>query len=347
MTDHHKADSADISPAPKKPCSVSILLLMKNELNNIREGYERICAQDYEGPVQIIYIDSGSTDGTVEFMREQGVEPHIIPPVEFHHGRTRNLAASLADNEILVLLSGDAIPTNNQWLSRLVAPFEDSKVGGVYGKQLAREGIGPLRVHGMQYTFSDEREIRQMIPGQPGSLRMVRFSNANSAIRANLWERFKFHENVIVAEDHWICYNILKQGMKVIYEPEAAVYHCHERSVWGEFRFAVENAISLKRMGMFDDPALGSELSYGLDRVKYDWNYFTRRREYGLAVKSFVISGAKCAGVQLGKREAVMPSWVMRRITHAYEKPAPPTGEVETHYSPPVSKKAPDSPGGS
>lgn len=342
--DHNNSNDAGTSPAPGPPCSVSILLLMKNELQSIREGYERIRAQDYPGPVQIIYIDSGSTDGTVEFMREQGIEPHIIPPVQFHHGRTRNLAASLADNEILVLLSGDAIPTDNQWLSRLVAPFEDPKVGGVYGKQVARDGVGPLRVHGMQYTFSDEREIRQMLPGQPGSLRMVRFSNANSAIRANLWERFKFHENVIVAEDHWICYNILKQGMKVIYEPQAAVYHCHERSVWGEFRFAVENAISLKRMGVFDDPALGSELSYGLDRVKYDWQYFTGRHEYGLAVKSFVISGAKCVGVQLGKRERAVPSCIMRRISHAYQKPAQATGEPAPRHVPPVSEEAPDGP---
>ncbi len=329
-----------VGKTPQAPLAVSILLLMKNELSNIRRGFEMLKKQDYDGPVQIIYIDSGSTDGTVEFMREQGIEPHIIPPVEFHHGRTRNLAASLADNEILVLLSGDAIPTDETWLRKLVSHFHDPKVGGVYGRQIATEAIGPLRTHGMEYTFSDQREVRELFPGMKGSLHMVRFSNANSAIRVGLWRKFKFHENVIVAEDHWVCYNILKLGMKVVYEPEAAVYHCHERSVWGEFRFAVENAISLKRMGVFDDPTFGGEISYGMDRVKFDWNHFIQQRRYGLAIKSVIVSGAKCAGVQVGKREKTMPKWLLRKITPQYENPCPHDADGGSPYPLPRTEES-------
>ena len=107
------------------PRPVSILLVMKNERHNIERSFDTITGQDYDGPVEIVYIDSGSTDGTIEFMRQRGIEPHVIPPEEFHHGRTRNLAASMAKHDILVLLSGDAIPANDQWLKHLIAPFDD------------------------------------------------------------------------------------------------------------------------------------------------------------------------------------------------------------------------------
>lgn len=311
--------NASVAAAPPRPLSVSILLLMKNERHNIERSFDTITGQDYHGPVEIVYIDSGSTDGTVEFMRDRGIEPHVIPPEEFHHGRTRNLAASMAKHEILVLLSGDAIPANDQWLKHLIAPFEDPLVGGVYGKQLPSQGIGPLRCYALEYLYPEHPDVRELQSGAPGSLRIVRSSNANSAIRAEVWRRFRFHENVIVAEDHWICYNLLKHGLKMIYEPKAAVIHCHERSLWGELQFAVDNAISLKRMGVFDDPAFQDEFSYGMDRVRKEWAHFTARGEYAHAFKGLAISVTKYVGVQLGKREAHLPRWFLRRISAGYD----------------------------
>ena len=314
--------SVPAAAAPPSPPSVSILLVMKNERHNIERSFDTITGQDYGGPVEIVYIDSGSTDGTIEFMRERGIEPHVIPPEEFHHGRTRNLAASMAKHEILVLLSGDAIPASDQWLKHLAAPFEDPLVGGVYGKQLPSAGVGPLRSFGLEYLYPEQPEVRELPPGARGSLRIVRSSNANSAIRTEVWRRFKFHENVIVAEDHWVCYNLLKHGLKMVYEPKAAVFHGHERSIWGDLQFAVDNAISLKRMGVFDDPAFQDEFSYGMDRVRKEWAHFTARGEYAHALKGLAISVTKYVGVQLGKREAHLPQWFLRRISAGYNGPA-------------------------
>jgi len=300
--------------------SVSILLLVKNEYHNLIQSLDTIAGQQFDGPVEIVCIDSGSTDGTLELLAERNIPVHRIPPGEFHHGRTRNYAASLAKNEILVLLSGDALPTNSQWLAKLVAPFGDPAVGAVYGKQIAPAGTGAVRTRGLEYLYPDTREERILPPGQIGSLRLVRFSNANSAVRASVWRQYQFHERVLVAEDHWVCYNVLKSGMKVVYEPEAAVVHGHERSVWGEFQFAVDNAISLKRMGIFDDPQIGGEFRYGLDRIISDWKFFASRRQYGKATGSFIISAAKFIGVQLGKREATLPKWFIRRVSRGYDR---------------------------
>jgi rhamnosyltransferase len=314
--DHARGAPAEMD----RPLSVSILLLIKNHLAYMRRSLDVLQHQAYSGPVEIVYVDSGSTDGTMEFMRGRGIEAHRIPPEEFHHARTRNLAASLARHEILVLLSADAIPINDHWLAKLVDPFQDPEVGGVYGKQVPPEGTGPLRAHSLANLYPDDREVRRLAPGTQGSLRLIRFSNANSAIRAEVWKRFRFHERVLVAEDHWVCYNILKHGMKVVYEPEAAVVHGHERRLRDEFRWAVDNAVSLRRMGVFDDPVFGGEFRYGLDSLRKDWAYFTGRREYGLAVQASLISAVKWIGVQLGKREDHLPRGLLRRISGHRDK---------------------------
>jgi len=295
--------------------SVSILLLIKNHVEYMRRSLDLILGQEYQGQVEIVYVDSGSVDGTIELMRAHGVEPHCIPPEEFHHARTRNYAASIAQHEILALLSADAIPTNRQWLRGLVEPFRDPMVGGVYGKQIAPEGTGPVRTRGLESIYPDVREVRCLEPGTKGTIGMIRFSNANSAIRASVWRQFRFHEQVLVAEDHWICYKILKHGMKVVYEPAAAVIHGHERSLWGEFQWAVDNGISLKRMGVYDDPLFSGEFQYGWRRIKQDWVHFVSRGTYGLALKGFVVSGVKWAGVQVGKREKRLPRWLLRRVS--------------------------------
>ena len=111
-----------------------------------------------------------------------------------------------------------------------------------------------------------------------------------------------------------MCRDILMSGRKVVYEPAAEVVHCHERNLRQEFQWAVDNAISMKRLGLLDNPAMGSEFRYGLERIRADWRYFTGRRMYGCAVRGLVFSAAKWAGVQLGKRHDALPSWLLRRI---------------------------------
>ncbi len=316
----NEGESAKIGPRPSGgaaagPLGVSIVLLMKDHLENMQRGFDLIRNQDYPGPVEIVYVDSGGTDGTVAFMRARGIEAHGIPAGEFHHGRTRNLAASLASHEILVLLSADAYPVDSSWLSNLVRPFEDSEVDGVYGKQAPPPEMGALRRRSMEYLYHNEYEERVLCDGETLSLSQLRFSNANSAIRVSRWRAHPFRENGVVAEDHGMCFDILMAGKKVVYAPSAAVIHGHERNLWGEFQFAFENGFSLDRMGILGHPRVGGELNYGLRRIVSDLGYFGRRLRFLDAFLSAAINLVKWLGVQFGKRERRVPGWLLLRIS--------------------------------
>lgn len=299
---------------------VSILFVVKNERHNLERMFPTLLAQDYPGHVEYICVDSGSTDGTVEFMRAHGAVIRQIHPAEFHHGRTRNLAASLATGEILVMLSGDAFPVSERWLGSLAGHFNDPRVGGVYGRQSAPQGMGSLRRQSLASEYSLVRQVRD-----PESIRRYnpghfRFSNANGAVRRALWERFRWNEELLLAEDQGMCRDILMAGYKVIYEPDAEVIHGHERSLWGEFKFALDNGLSLSRLGILNNPEVGGELRYGLARVKTDLTHFAKRGRIDCVALSLVSFAARYAGVQLGKRDKKLPRWFLRRVSEVHEK---------------------------
>lgn len=299
---------------------VSILILMKNERHHMEAIWPMIAAQRYDGPIEFVYIDSGSTDGTIEFMREHGVEAHGIPPEAFHHGRTRNLAASRATHEILVLLSGDAKPVDEHWLANLVRHFADPAVGAVYGRQIPPDGMHPVRAQALRSEYPAGRQERAVSKGDPLNPGLFRFSNANAAVRRELWQRFPWDESLLLAEDQGFCRDVLLDGRRVIYDPEAAVIHGHARTLWGEFQFAVDNGLSLTRMGILNNPEVGGEFRYGLKRMREDTAHFLKKGQLHHAARVLAVSALKWLGVQFGKREARLPAWLLRRISGGYGK---------------------------
>ena len=209
-------------------------------------------------------------------------------------------------------MSQDAVPESDGWLGRLVAPFKDPKVGGVYGRQIPPGDLGPRRSYTLECLYPLVSEVRQLDSSGASNLADVRFSNANSAVRSTVFQQFRFNEDAIVCEDHGLCHDILCGGFKVVYEAQAAVIHGHERSTWGEFGWAVDNGISLKRMGILGKSALRGEFRYGIGRVLDEFRHWVSHRRYACASMALVVSGVRWLGVQVGKQEHRLPSsWMI------------------------------------
>ncbi len=301
--------------------TVSIVLLTYNGMPHVELCLRMIRRQTIAEQPEIVHIDSGSTDGTLDVTRAFALETHSIPSTQFHHSRTRNMAAALAKNEVVVYLSQDAIPENTTWLANLVAPFTDPTVGGVYGRQIPPKTVGPVRRSAMAYLYPAKREVRNPLGIRPVPLSIMRFSNANSAIRKQLLNRLRFDERALVGEDHGICRDILSAGYKVIYEPDAAVVHGHERRLFAEFQWAVDNGISLTRMGILEQHhGTHAELRYGFECVAQQVRWLARNHEYPDIVMSLLTNGVRWLGAQLGKKENAMPSWLLYRVSPGLQR---------------------------
>src|SRR6266550_1246429 len=119
---------------------ISILILTKNEALNIERCLDMVFRQEVKGEYEVVVVDSGSSDCTLEIAQRYPVRGYSIAPEEFHHARTRNFAASLAQGEFLVYLAADALPATTDWLHWLISNFSDPDVAGVYGRHLPKEG---------------------------------------------------------------------------------------------------------------------------------------------------------------------------------------------------------------
>src|ERR1035437_3075523 len=106
-------------------------------------------------PLEVVVIDSDSSDGTPQHFLNAGCRVYPIPVGEFDHGGTRNLGTSLADAraELLVFLTQDAVPAGPDAFARLLAPFADPMLAMAYGRQLPRPQAGPIERHARLFNY--------------------------------------------------------------------------------------------------------------------------------------------------------------------------------------------------
>ena len=139
---------------------VSVLILTKNGGHQLQSCLQAVYSQTAVGQAEVIVVDSGSTDGTLEFVKRFPVRLQQIPPESFHHARTRNFIANLATGKILVFLSQDAIPSSGSWLQAISANLDDPAVGAVYGRQIPVPGASLERQDALDAVYGERRIVK-------------------------------------------------------------------------------------------------------------------------------------------------------------------------------------------
>jgi len=224
------------------PPRISIVVRAYNEERFIRRlfvGLGLQSRQDFE----VILVDSGSTDRTAAIAEEFGARVVRIPKTEFSFGRSLNIGCSAAEGDLLVFVSAHVYPARVDWLARLTAPFEDSAVGLVYGKQRGNEIT----------KFSEHQVFLKWFPDVSVPNQSSYFcNNANCAIRRSLWEAQPYDESLTGLEDIAWAKEAKRRGAKISYMDEAEVIHVHDET-WGRVRNRYQReAIALRAI----EPAL-------------------------------------------------------------------------------------------
>jgi rhamnosyltransferase len=187
-------------------------------------------------------IDSGSTDGTVERLRNAGFRVASIDKRTFDHGRTRDQGIALTSGDIVVLLVQDATPQGSDWLAKLVAPFTDPEVAGVWCRQIPRPGCQPVldrRIRGWP-GWGEGVTVKRLPSGQRladlapiEQLMLCAFDNVASALRRPVWERFPLGPRRF-GEDVWFGKRVIEAGLALAHQGGTCVMHSHDRSAWAE-----------------------------------------------------------------------------------------------------------------
>lgn len=194
---------------------VGIIIRAKNEEKWITSCLESIFRQTYQN-FEIVVVDNLSSDRTVERARKFDIT--LIQVDEYLPGKAINIGIEACSGEYVVCISAHCIPVNEFWLENLLRNFDDPEVAGVYGRQEPMAFTTDVDKRDLINLFGLDRRVQIKDPF---------FHNANSMIRRDVWEQIRFDEKVTNIEDRVWAKQVLQEGYKIIYEPEASVYHHH------------------------------------------------------------------------------------------------------------------------
>ena len=216
----------------------SIVIRAYNEEKHIGRLLEGIRHQTLQD-VEVILVDSGSTDSTVVIAELYGARVVHIRPEEFTFGRSLNLGVRTATRELVVIASAHVYPFYPDWLESLLRPFEDPQVGLVYGKQR-----GPASA-----KFSEQQVFHQWYSDASQPRQGTAFcNNANAAIRKSLWEQNPYDESLTGLEDLAWAKWAKEQGHAIAYVAEAEIIHVHNETPRGVFNRYRREAMAFKQI---------------------------------------------------------------------------------------------------
>ncbi|HIE83563.1 MAG TPA: glycosyltransferase [Dehalococcoidia bacterium] len=219
---------------------VSVIIRTLNEEQYLEELLCAITVQELaELTVEIIIVDSGSTDSTLKIANKFDCQITHIRQSEFTFGRSLNIGCDSSQGEYLVFVSGHCVPCDVNWLSSLVGPLAEHKADYVYGRQVSRDTT----------KFSESELFRRCFPAESKIPQAGYFcNNANAAVTRNIWSKHKFNEELTGLEDLQLAKDIGGAGGRVGYVAVAPVFHIHNET-WGRVKIRYEReAVALQQI---------------------------------------------------------------------------------------------------
>lgn len=223
---------------------ITIAMPTRNAGDQFTRTLEAVMIQRYEGEIEYIALDSGSTDGTLERLHAAGVRVITMPTNEFDWGLARNRMFEEARGEIVVNLSQDAIPANDDWLTKLLAPLDDNSIAVSCGgsipdpdrtfRQFQWEKNG-------YYYFT--REIKKFTDQFGKGL-----SFANCAVRRSAWEQLGIGPQA-TGEDFQFQKRLVAAGQTIAFPDDAPVLHHHNYALRALWRRCRNEGLALRTLG--------------------------------------------------------------------------------------------------
>lgn len=263
----------------------------------------------------IFIVDSGSTDGTVELARSKCANVFSILSNEFNHGGTRQLMVQRNSSyDVYVFLTQDAYLEDPKAIEKIVAPFSDSSVGAVCGRQLALLNATPLAKHARHFNYPEQSQIKSLEDAPKLGIKTPFMSNSFSAYRGKaLLEVSGFPEHVILSEDMYVAAKMLMAGWKVAYASDARCRHSHNYTLAEEFRRYFDQGVFHSREAWIRQ-SFGGAGGEGLRFVKSELGFLGLSRLH-MWPAAILRNACKLLAYKLGQKEQKLPNGLKKKLS--------------------------------
>jgi glycosyltransferase involved in cell wall biosynthesis len=300
--------------------SCSLVVRAYNEERHIGRLLEGVCRQTVQD-VEIILVDSGSTDATKAIAAQYGATVVHISSSEFTFGRSLNLGLAAATSDLIAIASAHVYPVYPDWLERLLEPFADPAVALTYGKQRGDENSKFSEHQIFARWFPEESSVRQRHPF---------CNNANAALRRSVWEGHPYDESLTGLEDLAWAQWAFGQGHAIAYAADAEIIHVHTETPRGVLNRYQREAMAFKQIFPEAHFSLYDFVRMASANIASDlWHAARQRVFWRSALSIFWFRTAQFWGTYQGYRRSLEWNWQLRQAFYyphgmeMLEKPAP------------------------
>lgn len=292
--------------------NISIILLTLNAEKEIDGLLYSITQCPLEK--EIIVIDSSSKDNTVSIAQKFPVNLKVIPQNEFDHGGTRQMAAEMAQGNILIYITQDIVLKEDS-IEQIVEVFNDDKVAVAYGRQLPHKNATPFAAHLRAFNYPKTPNKRQLSDKSKYGIKTVLSSDSFSAYRKSvLMEVGGFPKTAIVSEDAYVAAKMLLAGYCIAYAAESEVVHSHNHNFIQEFRKYFDVGVFYHREKWIKEGFGGAESS-GSKFIQSEIRYLLKLGYWYLIPASLIRNVFKFLGYQFGKFEKFFPRSIKKKLS--------------------------------
>ena len=232
---------------------ISVVIPVFNAERTIEACLESLYAQDTH-PLEIIVVDNGSTDKTMEIVgslmqRHEGVPTLLLQEARRGPSFARNRGAFQAQGDIIAFMDSDCM-ADPSWIDHVSQSFDRTDIGAVAGSVI---GFDRQTTFGKFHALFTLRALPSSQLFHAFTLVSGGFPTANLSVRGTLFRSLGgFDENIPqFGEDHDLCARIYRAGARIYFDKEAIVHHKHRKSIkstWHQsFGFGTGHATLLKK----------------------------------------------------------------------------------------------------
>ncbi len=189
-------------------------------------------------PYEILVVDSESPDSTIKIAKKYPKTKILtIKRQDFDHGGSRDYAFQNTVGDYVLFFSQDAEISSKEYIFNLVSNFKDPSIAMAYGRQIAKKNAKPYEKLIREFNYPKNKVIKTADDVEKLGIKCFYMSDVCSAYKREIYFKLNgFERNILTNEDMLIATKAIFSGYKVVYEPEASVYHSHNYSFMQEFR---------------------------------------------------------------------------------------------------------------
>ncbi|MCE5260160.1 MAG: glycosyltransferase family 2 protein [Chloroflexi bacterium] len=218
--------------------AASIVIRVKNEGKTLATVLQAVHTQipaDYE----VIIVDSGSTDDSLQIARAFNTRIIEIPEASFTYGYALNTGFAVARGELGVSLAGHAVPINNRWLAELLRPFSNPAVAGAVSRQIQHWWYRSWAIAYFDFLYRHMRLRSQAVVSRL-------YVNSSAAVRLQVWRENPFAEDLASCEDQLWGRQVMHLGYQLAYCPESLVNHWHRQSLAQKYKSVRRDMLAMR-----------------------------------------------------------------------------------------------------